>query len=223
MPLKIRTLTFLIVALYFFSLASCFYKASIPVKKLKLSSLISNRKMRGTHTSIMSLDYIKINAPGREREQRIPTSFVNSFGKWIVNDGKLEPIIELGALEQGWVDPISFEEVWLPLDLPIPHQRPAIAALTKDGSIRCIMPALDISVKDESGLAWRNRGLCSFPLARVWMDLNSADVSKLVLSAYSQVFPINLCHPIQRLPPLLSRLSSPHFPTLAPQGLAART
>jgi hypothetical protein len=138
----------------------------------------------------MSLDYIKINAPGRQREQKIPTSFVTSFSKWIVNDGKLQPIVEQEALAQGWVDPISFEEVWLPLDLPAPEQRPAIAALTKDGSIRCIMPALDISVKDLSGITWRNRGLCSFPLARVWMDLHSADVSKLVLTAYTQVFVI---------------------------------
>jgi hypothetical protein len=144
------------------------------------------RQLRDHANVNMGLDYITISAPGRERKQRIPTSLVSSFGKWIVSDGSLRPIIETEGLAQGWVDPISFDEVWLPLDLPSPQQRPAIAALIKDGSIRCIMPALDISVQ-ASGQTWWNRGICSFPLARVWMDLNSADVSSLLITAYRQV------------------------------------
>ena len=147
---------------------------------------VSQRRQWNPSKINMDLDYITISAPGRERKQRIPTSLVSSFGKWIVNDGRLRPIIETEGLTQGWVDPISFEEVWLPLDLPTPQQRPAVAALIKDGSIRCIMPALDISVQ-ASGQTWWNRGICSFPLARVWMDLNSADVSNLLITAYRQV------------------------------------
>ena len=133
----------------------------------------------------MSVDYIKISAPGREREQKIPASLVSSFGKWIVSNGNLQPITENDGSGKGWVDPISFDEVWLPLDLPAPQQRPAVAVLIKDGAIRCIMPALDISVH-ASGETWWNRGMCSFPLAHVWMDLKSTDVTKLVLTAYSQ-------------------------------------
>lgn len=48
-------------------------------------------------------------------------------------------------------------------------------------------------------MTWRNRGLCSFPLARVWMDLHSADVSKLVLTAYTQAGHEEATRPVQEL------------------------
>jgi hypothetical protein len=134
----------------------------------------------------MLLEHVKISVPGGGREQKVPMSFVSSFGKWIIHEGRLQSLIDTDSLEKGWVDPVSFEEVWLPLDLPSPKQRPAIAALVKDGAIRCIMPALDISIH-ASGQRWWNRGMCSFPFARVWMDLKTADIAQLVLTAYTQV------------------------------------
>ena len=96
----------------------------------------------------MSLDYIK--CVGNKIDQRLPLSLVSSFGRWILVDGKLLPILNSDRDDierEGWCDPVSFEEVWLPVDLPAPTQRPAIAALVKDGAIRYIMPALDISVE----------------------------------------------------------------------------
>ena len=66
--------------------------------------------------------------------------------------------------EDGWVDPFSFEELWLPSDLPAPVMKPSLAAVSKNGQLRYIMPALDLTVQ-AAGKLWWNRGFNSIPLA----------------------------------------------------------
>ena len=62
------------------------------------------------------------------------------------------------------MDPFSFEELWLPSDLPAPVMKPSLAAVARNGQIRYIMPSLDLTVQ-KAGKLWWNRGFNSIPLA----------------------------------------------------------
>ena len=83
------------------------------------------------------------------------------------------------------MDPVSWKELWLPEDLPLPLMRPAVAALVKDGVIRYLLPGVEVSVQ-AGGKLWWNRGMCSFPMALKWAEVGSCDLSRLRLVAYSQ-------------------------------------
>lgn len=54
------------------------------------------------------------------------------------HDGKLQGIYnsESTGGEDGWVDPLAYDEAWLADDLPAPVLRPAIGALVKGGELR---------------------------------------------------------------------------------------
>ena len=87
--------------------------------------------------------------------------------------------------EDGWVDPFSFEELWLPQDLPAPSMKPSLSAVAKDGQIRYLMPALEFTV-EAGGQRWWNRGVNSIPLARRWMDVNAVNLKSLYLVGFAQ-------------------------------------
>lgn len=93
----------------------------------------------------------------------------------------LVPPLTLGfspRQEDGWVDPVSWKELWLPEDLPLPLLRPGVAALIKDGVVRYLMPGLEVSIQ-AGGKLWWNRGMCSFPMALKWTEIGACDLAKL--------------------------------------------
>ncbi len=62
-----------------------------------------------------------------------------------------------------------------------------LGALVKDGKVRCVFPCLDSYVApsgSDDGTSWRNWGLCSQPLATVWLDSEFVPLQSLQLSAY---------------------------------------
>jgi len=130
--------------------------------------------------------YIKIGMGAAKKEQMLPMSMVDHFPVWLYQDSELHQIYNNDDPPQGgWVDPISWGELWLPEDLPLPVMRPAVAAIVRDGVVRYLMPGLDVSIQ-AGGKLWWNRGMCSFPLASKWADVGACDLARLRLAAYSQ-------------------------------------
>lgn len=94
--------------------------------------------------------------------------------------------------EEGWVDPVGFEQLWLPEDLPTPSCHVALAAVIKNGVPRYLLPCLECSVMTVSGsqgAIWHNRGLNSFPIGATWMPWGLAPFESLRLSAFESDMP----------------------------------
>jgi hypothetical protein len=122
-----------------------------------IASRISHVQLRSASTRLSPLQvkamsdpgFIRVYSGAGGRQQSIPTSMVGSFTRWIKSGDTLVPIFNSDSKgeEPGWVDPVSFSELWLPEDLPLPLMRPALICLSKDGVIRHLMPGMDISVQ----------------------------------------------------------------------------
>lgn len=100
-------------------------------------------------------------------QDRLPTTFINNWPTWVLERGSLAKIPDT----DGFVNPISIDELWQPIDLKVPDAKLAVGLHVRDGVVRHIMPALDLSMK---GGLHRNRGLCSVPRAHMWMDFHLA-------------------------------------------------
>jgi hypothetical protein len=98
---------------------------------------------------------------------KLPTMFTNNWPTWVLERDSLTKIPDT----DGFVNPISIDELWQPLDLKIPDAQLAVGLHVRDGVIRHILPALDLSM---NGGCHRNRGLCSVPRAHMWMDFHPA-------------------------------------------------
>lgn len=122
------------------------------------------------------------------RAQHVPLSLCAQWPAFVVPPGVGEadavrvPRADDGA---GWVDPVTFDELWLPADLPPPSLYPSVTLVLKDGAPRYICPTLD-AVVEAAGREWRNRGQASVPLARTWLPWNDVPLDDLRLSAYVQ-------------------------------------
>jgi len=94
----------------------------------------------------------------------------------------------------------------------------------RNGEPRYIFPALDTYIETADGMAWRNRGLNTVPLAKTWLHYGESPADSLRLSAYisscpdapaEQIFghrPVAAaldaaCESLENLPPLLKRSS----------------
>ena len=94
--------------------------------------------------------------------------------------------------EEGWVDPVGFEQLWLPEDLPAPSCHVALAAVVKNGVPRYLLPCMECSITTVSGsqgTVWHNRGLNSFPIGATWMPWGLAPFESLRLSAFVSDIP----------------------------------
>mmetsp|Transcript_46663 Transcript_46663/g.98063 ORF Transcript_46663/g.98063 Transcript_46663/m.98063 type:complete len:355 (+) Transcript_46663:55-1119(+) len=145
-------------------------------------------------------DGIKIvGLPGGKIES-LPGMYVRSFRRWIVeddtktNDGnsndssntelscKMEPIVGAGlALDEGWVNPTTTSELWWPADLDTLQTRPMLNVLFRNGMLSYVSAGLDVRVphrgndgEEEEVVSWRNYGLNSQPIARIWTTLDIA-------------------------------------------------
>lgn len=96
------------------------------------------------------------------------------------------------GVDEGWVDPVGFEQLWLPEDLPLPQCHIALAAVIKNGVPRYLLPCLECSITTVSGsegTVWHNRGLHSFPIGATWMPWGLAPFESLRLSAFESDIP----------------------------------
>lgn len=111
--------------------------------------------------------FIEFTNPLSQRGDSLPASFVSNWPTWVLDlDGGWHKIPDSG----GFVPPTSVEELWQPLDLKQPTCRLALGLHVRDGTIRHVLPAVDLTLDD----GHRNRGMCSVPRAHQWMDFGAA-------------------------------------------------
>ena len=100
--------------------------------------------------------------------QSLPASFIDSWPTWVLEtDGSLERIPDDSDEYNGFVTPTSIDSLWQPIDLIRPKMKLALGIHIRNGSIRHVFPALDISYGKHQH---RNRGMCSVPRAYTWVD-----------------------------------------------------
>ncbi|OEU23620.1 hypothetical protein FRACYDRAFT_267567 [Fragilariopsis cylindrus CCMP1102] len=104
--------------------------------------------------------------------QSLPASFIDNWPTWVLEtDGSLERIPDSSDEDNGFVTPTSIDSLWQPIDLIRPKMKLALGIHIRNGSIRHVFPALDISY---DGNQHRNRGMCSVPRA-LYMGKSNSD------------------------------------------------
>lgn len=111
--------------------------------------------------------FIELTNPLKPGADFLPASFVSSWPTWVLDDDK-----ELTKIpdSNGFLPPTSLQELWQPIDLEQPQLRLAVGLHVRDGVIRHVLPAVDLSFEET---AHRNRGLCSVPRAYHWLDFQA--------------------------------------------------
>jgi len=122
------------------------------------------------------------------QQQSLPLSYVSSWPVWVASpDGRhLTRIPE--ESDDGWNNPTTFEQLWMPEDLRAPTCTGALGAVVKDGMVRYLFPSVEMTVAS-NGQRWHNRGLHSLPLAKTWLPFGEVPINSLRLSCYSQPLP----------------------------------
>ena len=134
--------------------------------------------------------FIEISKAASLPNDRLPASFVTNWPTWVLDPhaetDKWIRIPDASAeTAEGFVSPTSIDELWQPMDLKFPTCRLAVGLHVRDGTIRHVLPAVDLTLNNQH----RNRGLCSVPLAYQWMDFGSLalagglEACKLVLQS----------------------------------------
>lgn len=139
-----------------------------------------------------SMKNMNIKIRGSSQQQQLPISMASKFKIWtfIKEMNDIEKV-EDGSDELGFVDSTSFEELYLPADLPIPNGKAALGIVVANGIPRYIAPSviLTLNTPDKE---WRNRGLCSIVRADGWLDVFSPfipSLDKLEYSCFAQYAP----------------------------------
>ena len=124
---------------------------------------------------------------------RLPASIVTQWPTWVLSvtqddddddDEQLHEWSKIPDESDGFVNPKSLEELWLPLDLISPVGRLALGLHVRNGVCRHVFPALDLSLEDDGSnkenhspqqqqQRHRNRGLCSLPVAYQWQEFSA--------------------------------------------------
>ena len=119
---------------------------------------------------------------GTGMSEKLPVALTRSWSCWTFEDSvRLEKVEDAsdnegsdedGSIDDtiGWVNPMSYDDLFLPADLPLPKVDPAIGVLYINGSPRYAMPSL-ICTLETPAKRWRNRGVSSVPRANGWVDL----------------------------------------------------
>ena len=118
---------------------------------------------------IMTRNFVEIKNFNDGRKESLPASFIERWPNWFLeSDGKLSRIPDEESGDgNGFVTPTSIDQLYQPIDLKRPEMKLAVGIHVRSGTIRHVMPSLDITYGN--GLH-RNRGLCSVPLAYTWVD-----------------------------------------------------
>ena len=111
----------------------------------------------------------------------LPRVLVERWPQYVIARGELVYVPADDPEDGDWMNPRTFEEWWLPVGLPLPSCQPSLQVLLRDGVPRYMMPALDLPLL-HSGEVWRNRGACSLPTARAWLELQGAEFAALRVS-----------------------------------------
>eukprot|EP00957_Ditylum_brightwellii_P152301 11595245-Ditylum_brightwellii.AAC.1 len=131
----------------------------------------------------------KIKIAEGPKGQTIAVNYASSWPVWYVtHDGQnvtRVPDTSSDELGGGWVSPSSFEQLWLPMDLPPPTASAALGLVLKDGILCYAFPTVETVLAMRDGKAWHNRGLNSLPLAKTWMPFfNVVNADTLSLACY---------------------------------------
>ena len=121
--------------------------------------------------------------------QELPIDYCAPWPVWVTKTSGRVPVARVPTPDSDavpgttWSMPTTFEELWLPEDLPVPQARPAIGLVLRDGQPRYIFPTLDTFI-DADGTTWRNRGMNSVPIAKSWLHFGESPAEALRVSAY---------------------------------------
>mmetsp|Transcript_30423 Transcript_30423/g.43585 ORF Transcript_30423/g.43585 Transcript_30423/m.43585 type:complete len:317 (-) Transcript_30423:2928-3878(-) len=128
-----------------------------------------------------------ISIRGHILPQSLPSSMISNWRTWTFeSDTKLLIPVESSLDNPGWLNPTTFQELYLPKDLPLPIAKPALGIVLNYGIPRYIMPSVVLSL-ETPGQIWRNRGINTLPRAASWIDLyapNTPTLSNLKLSCF---------------------------------------
>lgn len=121
----------------------------------------------------VSVGYEFIHIRGHDRLQKLPVTLTKSWKVWTF-DSITEQLdsVETVQTGDGWLDPTTFSQLYLPADLPTPNLKPALGVGISNGVARYLMPSLVLSLETPDKI-WRNRGILSLPRAWAWIDLYS--------------------------------------------------
>ncbi|CAB9530769.1 expressed unknown protein [Seminavis robusta] len=95
--------------------------------------------------------FVELTNPLIDIPDRLPASFVANWPTFVLDGRSWTRIPD----SHGFVPPHSLEELWQPQDLQLPTCRLAVGIHVRNGVIRHILPAIDLTLAEEH----RNRGL----------------------------------------------------------------
>lgn len=156
---------------------SLFVLVVLPFLVLKVASVSSAgqgiaEEMEIQNTGISEEEKIYIYNPATANTENIPVTYTENWPTWVLYDSKQqEEIVKIPSGEDGFVNPVSHEQLWHPVDLEYPEMRMALGFHIREGQIRQIMPAVDFSYSRKH----QNRGLCTVPRARHWIEVTNVD------------------------------------------------
>ena len=94
------------------------------------------------------VSYVKttlISIRGQSVLQNLPISLTKHWDTWTL-DSNILTKVENPSDDTGWVDPVSYENLYLPEDLPLPICKPALGIALSNGIPRYIMPSIILSL-----------------------------------------------------------------------------
>lgn len=122
----------------------------------------------------------------------LPSTLVTAWPTWILTLSPNEDSstsspaswyrVPDSSSDEGFLNPVSMEELWLPLDLRPPTMQLALGLHVRNGACRHVFPAVDLMLgtagtntqnAQPSEHQHRNRGLCSVPRAYQWQETSS--------------------------------------------------
>lgn len=115
------------------------------------------------------------------RADMLPAGMVSDWPTWVLDgDGfaKVPDGVDDAERAEGWVNPSSCDDLWLAPDLPPPAARLCLGVHVRGGTLRHVMPAVDLAV-DAGGASWRNRGMRTLPRAHTWLGVGANLPSEL--------------------------------------------
>jgi hypothetical protein len=141
---------------------------------------------------------------GTQQQQQLPLSLCSSWPVWVCLAGEnaLSVTQVPGTTSRAaarsdqptsWVDPRTFEQLWLPEDLAAPEAWASVGIVLKDGAPRYLFPTAELLSTTTAGaetLAWHNRGMNSFAIGRRWLSWDAVPFDRLQLSAYMTRLPL---------------------------------
>ena len=140
-----------------------------------------------------------VSIRGNQKNQAIPFSLTYNWAVYTVDFGAKLPLQQVEipgssyddstGTQEEWVNPTSYSNLYLPVDLPLPDVSLCLGVALSNGSPRYIFPSLSLSLETPSRV-WRNRGINSLPRSKIWLDVFSPycpSLSSLKLSSYSKV------------------------------------